>query len=188
MRSGRDGHEPGAPDPELTLLESIYRHGADQPVRQRELAKTVGISLGMTNVLLKKCVQKGWVTLRRANSRSIQYAVTLAGINEIAHRSYRFIKRTVHNIVRYKDMLEDVIAGAKARGCRGITLIGQSDFEFMLQHLCHTHGLEFRQAAAPGEDQGWLVIYAEDVAFADDHSGVDRDGGRMSLREILIGL
>ena len=96
------------PDAEYIVLSNIYNSAGDQlPLRQRELAQIAGASLGMTNSILKRLTQKGWITIKRINSRNIQYAVTLEGINEIVHRSYRYFKRTIRNVVFFKDILED---------------------------------------------------------------------------------
>ncbi|HUW33669.1 MAG TPA: winged helix-turn-helix transcriptional regulator, partial [Planctomycetota bacterium] len=60
-------------DAELSILENIYSsqrrsHG----LTQRDLAESAGLSLGMTNALLKRFSDKGWVLLKRLNARSIQ--------------------------------------------------------------------------------------------------------------------
>ncbi|HON14399.1 MAG TPA: transcriptional regulator, partial [Treponema sp.] len=90
-------------DPELTILETIYDSSRQaSSVKQRDLAYTAGTSLGMTNAILKRLTQKGWITIKKVNSRNIQYAVTPDGINEIARRSYRYFKRTIRNVVMYR--------------------------------------------------------------------------------------
>ncbi len=43
----------------------------------------------MTNAILKRLAAKGFITMRRVNSRNIQYAVTPEGVDAIARRSYR---------------------------------------------------------------------------------------------------
>ena len=44
-------------DKELEILENIYHSSSS--VRQRDLAEIVGLSLGMTNAILKRLVKKG---------------------------------------------------------------------------------------------------------------------------------
>ena len=61
-------------------------------MHQRDLARIVGLSLGMTNAILKRLVKK-------VNNRNIQYIVSPKGINEITRRSYRYFKRTIKNVV-----------------------------------------------------------------------------------------
>jgi DNA-binding MarR family transcriptional regulator len=173
-------------DHEYALLESIYRHKEARPVRQRDLAKVVGISLGMTNVILRKLAQKGWVIIRRINSRNIQYAVTPSGIEQISKRSYLFLKRTVRNVVYYKDMLDQLLTELKARGYHAIELVGKSDFDFVLAFLCQKHKMEFIETQTPSRLEGAKLIYAEDVAGtpSDNGNGAQED---VYLHDILIG-
>jgi DNA-binding MarR family transcriptional regulator len=167
-------------DHEYALLDSIYHHADARPVRQRDLAKVVGISLGMTNVILRKLAQKGWVVIRRINSRNIQYAVTPSGIDQISKRSLLFLKRTVQNVVFYKDMLDRLIGDLKARGYRAIVLVGKSDFDFVLAYLCQKHRLDFMESQTPSRVEGAKVIFAEDVAGVPSNDGI-------YLHDILIG-
>jgi len=174
-------------DHEYALLESIYRHKETRPVRQRDLAKVVGISLGMTNVILRKLAQKGWVVIRRINSRNIQYAVTPSGIDQISKKSYLFLKRTVRNVVFYKDVLDRLLAELKERGYRAIVLVGKSDFDFIIAFLCQKHQLEFIESQTPSRHEGAKLVYAEDVASARSGDGRQRAQEEVYLHDILIG-
>jgi predicted transcriptional regulator len=172
-------------DHEYALLESIYHHDDLRPVKQRDLARIVGISLGMTNVILRKLAQKGWVIVRRVNSRNIQYAVTPAGIDEISRRGYQFFKNTVRNVVYYKDALERFLLSAKAKNFHAITLVGRSDFDFVLAFLCQKHKLEFTQSETSASDDGVLTAFAEDYTPTENGAAGRPDG--VYLHDILIG-
>jgi len=43
-----------------------------------EPGEDVGLSLGMTNAILKRLAAKGWITVRKVNNRNIRYAGKLA--------------------------------------------------------------------------------------------------------------
>lgn len=176
-----------ASDHEIVILENIHRTSEKKPVKQRELSRVVGISLGMTNVILKKLAQKGWLTVRRINKRNIQYAVTPSGIEEIAHRSFSFLKRTVRNVVHYKDILEVFLANAKAKGFRGISLVGKSDFDFFIEHLCRVHALEYRQSERPFSSKDFLLVFSEDIGYSPAKPGMKRGDAVAFLHDILIG-
>jgi DNA-binding MarR family transcriptional regulator len=179
---------PGVTDHEFAILESIYHTPEENPVRQRDLARIVGISLGMTNVILKKLAQKGWVVIRKINNRNIQYIVTHSGIEEIAHRSYRFLKKTLRNVVYYKGVLETFLIGVKAKGCHGILLVGKSDFDFILAHLCQKHKLDFHQSEEPRKKGELLLVYSEDIENFPAKSAETRGERAAFLHDMLIGL
>ena len=172
-------------DHEYALLESIYHHDDARPVKQRDLARIVGISLGMTNVILRKLAQKGWVIVRRINSRNIQYAVTPSGIDEISRRSFQFFKKTVRNVVYYKDALERFLLSAKEKNFHAIVLVGKSDFDFVLSFLCQKHKLEFMQSETSAADDGVLMAFAEDYTPPENGAAARPDG--VYLHDILIG-
>ncbi len=51
-------------DTELSLIESLGEAQCTQArITQRELASRTGLSLGMTNALLRRFAEKGWVKL-----------------------------------------------------------------------------------------------------------------------------
>ena len=139
----------------------------------------------MTNVILRKLSQKGWVIVRKINSRNIQYAVTPAGIDEISRRGYQFFKRTVQNVVYYKDALERFLLSAKAKNFHAIVLVGKSDFDFVLAFLCQKHKIEFTQSDTSACDEGVLTAFAEDYTPPGDGAAGPPDG--VYLHDILIG-
>ena len=119
---------------ELSILEKI--HKSKDSIKQRDLAKIAGLSLGMTNTILKRLVEKGLITIKKVNNRNIAYAVSPQGIEEISARSYKFFKRTIKNVVVYKEAIDDIIKNAKEKGFKKIYLAGKSDLDFIVEHMC----------------------------------------------------
>lgn len=147
-------------DTEIDLLEKIV----DNPsrVRQRDLARIIGLSLGMTNAIMKRLVQKGLLKVKKVNNRNIQYIVSPQGLERIARRSYRYFRRTIKNVVFYREAIEGLLRQVARRGYRQVMLVGASDLDFIVEHLCTKHRLHFRTAGvrvAPGS--GTFLIYAE---------------------------
>ncbi|GAB1484339.1 hypothetical protein MASR2M78_31570 [Treponema sp.] len=158
------------PDAELAILENLYEsERKSSSLRQRELASAAGASLGMTNSILKRLAQKGLITASKLNSRNVQYAVTPAGINEIALRSYRYFKRTIRNVVFYRDRIDEAVSRAKGKGMQAVLLIGMSDLDFIVEHSCQRHGLSFLKAISPETAEpvrayGVLSVFAENIS------------------------
>jgi DNA-binding MarR family transcriptional regulator len=181
--------EENLEDAELTILENIYASEKKSAiVRQRDLAAAAGASLGMTNAILKRLTQRGMIAVRKLNSRNVHYAITPVGINEIARRSYRYFKRTIRNVVFYRDRIDETVAKAKVRGAQAVLLIGVSDLDFIVEHSCDRHGLPFLKAvdnavAAAARREKVLSIYAESIAWP-DHAA---DGEDLFLSTILSG-
>ena len=144
-------------DPELELLQHIA-HAED--VRQRDLARIIGMSLGMTNAILKRLAHKGLLTIRKVNNRNIIYAVSPEGFEEIGRRSYRYLKRTIKNVVVYRETIESFVALIAGQGFEEIDLIEESDLDFIVEHACGAAAVRYRKrrrAADSGTDTTFLL-------------------------------
>jgi DNA-binding MarR family transcriptional regulator len=159
-------------DTEFAILENIYDSSEQEvPLRQRDLARLAGTSLGMTNSILKRLAKRGWISIKKLNSRNFQYIITFEGINEIIHRSYRYFKRTIRNVAYYKDRIDEVILKAKKNNFIAVLLIGQSDIEFILEHACQHYGLSFLKTADPDRvshilEENILKVFSENIPAA----------------------
>ena len=154
---------------EYLILENIYASSPRKtPLKQRELAQITRTSLGMTNSILKRLTQKGWITIKKLNSRNIRYAVTLDGLDEIIKRSYRYFKRTIDNISFYRDTIDGYIQKAVREKINAVVLIGSSDLEFIVEHCCHRYGLSFLKSSTPEirinkPDLHILTVFSENI-------------------------
>jgi len=177
---------PYPDDAELAILENIYSsQKRETNLTQRDLAEASGLSLGMTNALLKRFAEKGWILLKRLNARNINYALTPEGVNEIAHRTYRYFRRTARNASMYRDLIESFVMGVKREGARRLVLAGPSDLDFIIEYACERHGILFvkssdaAKAARLGADPGTVVLEAE--------SGAGTIPGARTLASVLVG-
>lgn len=179
-------------DPELALLESLYSSGRrTDSLTQRQLAIRAGVSLGLVNALLKRCAGKGWVLLRKASPRQVEYALTPSGVSEIAHRTYRYLRRSAHSASMYRDLFEAFVLGAKARGIQTVVLAGHSDLDFILEYASERHGLYFakgvdhEKAVALARRADTIVVLSEEL---DGQDGLAHaEGGRVvSMEQVLV--
>jgi len=133
-------------DPEfllLTSIDSLSRRQAD--ISQRDLSRSIGLSLGMTNMLLKRLSQKGLVLMQKASTRTVRYVLTPDGINELARRTFRYLKGTMNTVVGYKELIMNLTGDAKLRGYRMVGLLGTSDIDFIIEYAAHHWGLTFNR-------------------------------------------
>jgi DNA-binding MarR family transcriptional regulator len=175
-------------DTEYLILEKVYDSSESRsPLRQRDIAQVAGTSLGMTNVILKRLARKGWIAIKKLNSRNIQYAVTLEGMNEIIRRSYAYFKRTIKNVFFYKERIDQAIGEAKRKGIASALLLGQSDLDFIVEHSCHRHGLKFLQISYKDNvsslpDDASLLVFAETIPL----TGRQPTGNALFLSRIAL--
>jgi predicted transcriptional regulator len=171
-------------DQEFEVLKGIYENAGK--VKQRDLARIVGLSVGMTNAIFKRLAHKGLLKIRKINNRNIQYVVSSRGIEEITKRSFRYFKRTIKNVVYYKDTLQRLLVEAKSRGHTRVLLVGSSDMDFIVEHICVKLHLELVPRTKDAPDEKGLVLYAEGYVPPDKGSPSAGSESRVFLREILI--
>jgi DNA-binding MarR family transcriptional regulator len=173
-------------EPELAILEGIGEaEKGGSRITQRELASKAGLSLGMTNALLRQFAERGWVKLTKLSTRSVIYALTPDGLAEIARRTAGFFYRASRNTERYRDRLEAFILEAKASGISTLVLAGSSELDFLLEYLCERHGLVFVKSADPerarslGQKPGVALLFGDSLE--------SEQGGVVRVREIAMG-
>lgn len=150
---------------EAIILEYLYY---DDSLKQRELADKAGISLGMTNAILKRLIDKGWLMVRRLNSRNISYVVSPAGIEEIIKRSYRYFKRTINDVRMYNAGIEQLVSEIVAAKYRTLVLVGKSDLDFLVEFACSKAKLKFMKSDNYDRANKYIfVLYSEQYEIGD---------------------
>ena len=166
---------------ELTILENIYNRPGE--VRQRDLAEIAGLSLGMTNAILKRLAVKGLLTIKRVNNRNIHYIVTPTGIEALTRKSYRYFKRTIKNVVYYKEAIEELVGSVKDKGYDGLLLKGVSDLDFIVEYSCRKHGISFIKE--DGSKGNIFMLYSESY-IPDEETEKTEAPASVFLQELLL--
>lgn len=88
------------------LLKSIENNPSQS---QRELSKSLGVSLGKLNYCLRALMDKGWVKVnnfrQNPNKADYLYLLTPAGAEEKARVTVSFLRR---KIVEYEEIKEEI--------------------------------------------------------------------------------
>lgn len=150
-------------DSEYVLLSTINQLTAESDcVSQRELAKAIHMSLGMTNVLVRRLTQKGLILIKRVSPRNVTYVLTPDGVNELARRAYRYLKKTMRQVVDYKESIVSAVSEAKDRGFARIGLLGESDMDFIIEYAAQRSGLRFETYGREGDIPGDSFVFVSE--------------------------
>jgi DNA-binding MarR family transcriptional regulator len=84
------------------ILEAI---ASGRPVTQRSLARQAGVALGLTNLLIRRLVGKGYVTLAKASSRHVRYMMTAQGWEALARATRDSLENTVRLYTATRDQI-----------------------------------------------------------------------------------
>jgi len=77
-----------APIVTLGVLNAVHE---SSDVTQRNLANELGIALGLTNTYLRRCINKGYIKVRRAPARRYAYYLTPKGFAEKARLTTEYL-------------------------------------------------------------------------------------------------
>ena len=89
------------------LLEAFE---SNRGASQRSLAAELGIALGLTNLLVKRLVHKGWVRVIRINPNRVRYLITPAGIAEKSRMSRAYLEASVQFYRQTRDRIQQQFA------------------------------------------------------------------------------
>ncbi len=85
----------------LELLTEIEK---DAGLTQNDLAVRMGVAVGLTNLLMKRVVKKGYVKISKLRGRKVRYLLTPKGISEKSRLAYEFLR---YSFQYYRYMRED---------------------------------------------------------------------------------
>lgn len=111
---------------------------------QRSLSRDLGIALGLTNLLVRNLVRRGWIRVTHIKPAGVRYLLTPAGIAEKARMSRKALQNNVRcyaeardriaerfgqisNHLQARTMLEAGIDGPSARPDKRIVFYGAGE-------------------------------------------------------------
>src|ERR1700692_1350078 len=98
----------------------------NDPLNERELSRQMNLSLGMTNMLLRRLVTKGYIRIQQLDSRKVGYFLTPKGFAEKMRKSVKYTLKTINSIGLIKKQLLDILGGLYAKGHRKFYILGDS--------------------------------------------------------------
>jgi DNA-binding MarR family transcriptional regulator len=81
---------------------------------QRSLAKNLGIALGLTNLILRRLIRKGWVRMIHIRPNRVSYLLTPTGIAEKARMSRDSLQYSIQFYAEARERIRDRFAALSA--------------------------------------------------------------------------
>ncbi|MBI4445350.1 MAG: winged helix-turn-helix transcriptional regulator [Acidobacteria bacterium] len=89
---------------------------AGRSVTQRLLARELGIALGLTNLLMKRLIERGFVkTKREKGRRTVKYFLTRSGATEKARLSRMYLENTLRLYTETRERIREALYRMEAR-------------------------------------------------------------------------
>jgi len=123
-------------------FELINIVGAELNSNQRDLSRHMDLSLGMTNILIRRLIAKGYIRIKQLNKRKVQYILTPKGFTEKMQKSVKYTLKTINSIGLILEHVKTKILELYNKGERNFFVLGGSDLVVLVETV-------FKECALP---------------------------------------
>ena len=113
-------------DPQITLsvLNVVEKNSH---VTQRDVAKDIGIALGLTNAYLKRCIKKGLIKVQQVPANRYAYFLTPKGFSEKSRLTAEYLSQGFQFFRIARTQLMEIFETCQNRNWHNIALHGLTD-------------------------------------------------------------
>jgi len=122
-------------------FELINIIGAKLGSNQRDLSRHMDLSLGQTNMLVRRLVSKGYIRISQLNKKKLKYILTPKGITEKTRKSVKYTLNTINSFGLIREKLKVIILELYEKNERDFTILGKSDLGFFTEMVFKDMGL-----------------------------------------------
>ena len=109
----------------LKILEEIDN---DYTPSQRDLSKTLNISLGLVNSFVRRLANKGYFKITTIPKNRVKYILTPKGTAEKTRLAYQYIQYSFEFYRKARNNLQKVFKNLEEQGVKRVVLYGVTDF------------------------------------------------------------
>src|SRR3989344_4810523 len=143
---------------EYALIQAV----ADNPGQtQRAISKRIGLSLGMTNILLVRLARKGDIKIKQLGWKRPECLLTMKGALEKSRKSYAYTFHTIRLFQQIIAVVQDSMRREYEAGTREAIIIAWPETAKAVQEAVNSLGLD-----------GLKLEYAETFKKAGAQPGV----------------
>ncbi len=138
-------------DYEFKIIDEI---GKDLNTTQRRISRQIGLSLGTTNIIIKRLIAKGYAKVKGLNRRNVQYILTPRGFADKVKKTHRYLWRTIDALKTVKEKIQDTVLEYYEKGERNFTILGKSELADIVEMSLRDIGkgdLRYLRARTPKE-------------------------------------
>jgi len=132
----------------------IYEIGKDLNTTQRKISHRTGLSLGMTNLVIKRLIAKGYVKVKGLDRRRVQYILTPRGFTEKVKKTHRYLLGTIDTLKKVKEKIQDTVLEYYEKGERNFTILGRGELADIVEISLRDMGkrdMRYSRARTPEE-------------------------------------
>ncbi len=140
---------------DFQLLTEI---SSEASVTQRGLAKKQGVALGLTNLLIRRLVRKGYIKIVNLQRNRIRYLITPAGLMEKARLTYEYIEYSLYFYRQIREFLMRMLAAIPPSSGKRILLCGIGEVAEIAFLLLQQNGFDIVAVVEPQAQSGTVFL------------------------------
>lgn len=156
----------------LGLFDAIE---GGQSVSQRSLAMRLGVALGLTNALVKRCVKKGLLKVREVPARRFAYYLTPKGFSEKSKLTAEYLSHSLKFFREARQQYDRLFETCVRNGWTRVVLYGAGELAEIASLAAAETGVELLAVVDPARNAHefcGLPVKA-DLAAAAGKKGLD---------------
>lgn len=130
---------------EMHLLNEVAK---TPDITQRALSRRIGVALGLTNLLLRRLVKKGYIKISGTKRSRLRYLITPKGILEKSRLTYEFVQYSLQLYGRVRHSLREQFSRVAHEGHRRILICGTGELAEIAFLTIQEMGLGFAGVVA----------------------------------------
>lgn len=115
---------------EFLLIQEISRN---PDATQRHLSESLGLSLGTTNLLIRRMARKGLLKVQQLDWKRTRYLLTLEGALEKSRKAYRYTLYTFRIFRQIQENIASVLTQEHTKGRRDFVLVADHELLELLR-------------------------------------------------------
>lgn len=123
----------------LEILKAVDSH---EQLTQRDLAKRLGVALGLANAYFRRCVRKGLIKIKHVPANRYLYYLTPKGFAEKSRLTGEYLKYSFDFYRQASSTCAAAFATCRARGGRRALLAGVSELAEIATLRADEQGIE----------------------------------------------
>ena len=118
---------------EFMILDLIEK---DANITQREISKTIGVAVSMTNAYIENFVEKGLIKKKKHSTKTVEYFITKKGVERKKVLNISYLNASLNIYKSAKENIVEFLDQIIAKGYKNILLYGAGEVaEILLQTI-----------------------------------------------------
>tara|TARA_Y100000813_G_scaffold125338_1_gene90088 strand:+ start:974 stop:1675 length:702 start_codon:yes stop_codon:yes gene_type:complete len=136
-----------------TTLDLLGAVAEDGHVSQRNLADRLGIALGLTNAVLKRCLKKGLLKIQQVPARRYAYYLTPKGFAEKSRLTAEYLSTSLQFYRSARQEYTELFQYCETRGWNEVLLVGATELAEIASLAAHGANVSVIGILDPGRNE-----------------------------------